>query len=180
MIQFENEIIKFLGLPSIPKRTWDGKSSFDKGVAVVSLYGDREAYAVAKFDADKDKTPRIVKTFGIERFIGVKQVFVVPNYMATEEDVKAMDLDDESKKKAEELLKEANEMENEGTQEEGNPMDKLPVWIFPEIESREQAEAWLRDYNYRNHIKKGKIPSTDENLKLRLFSIYTELQKKQK
>lgn len=78
MIQFEQEVIKALGLPSIPKKEWDGKSSFDKGVAVLNMRDEREAYGVCSFDAQTDKSPRIVKVFGIEPFASVGKVFVVP------------------------------------------------------------------------------------------------------
>lgn len=175
---FEKEVIQHLNLPSIPKREWDGKSSFSKGVALLSLRSEREAYAVASFDADVDKKPNIVKVFGIEPFVNIKKVFVVPAYMTTEEEIKDMDLDEQSKKKVQQVLGEAKEIENEGTKEE-NPMEKLPEWIFPEIENKEQAVAWLKNFQSRNK-QKGRIPTTDENIKLRLFSIYSELQNKQK
>lgn len=175
---FEKEVVKHLNLPSIPKKEWDGKSSFSKGVALISLRGEREAYAVASFDANVDKIPNIVKVFGIEPFVNIKKVFVVPAYMTTEEEIKDMDLDEQSKKKVQEVLDEAKEIENEGTKEE-NPMDGLPEWIFPEINSKQEAEAWLRNFQSRNK-QKGRIPTTEENIKLRLFSIYSEMQKKQK
>lgn len=178
MIQFEKETLDFLNLPSIPLKEWDGSTSFEKGVALISLRGEREAYAIASFDADVDKNPTIVKVFGIEPFVEIKKVFVVPTYMTTEEEVKDMDLDEQSKKKVQQVLDEAKEIENEGTNEE-NPMEKLPEWVFPEINSKEEAVAWLRDFQSRNK-QKGRIPTTDENIKLRLFSIYSELQKKQK
>lgn len=175
---FEKEVIQHLNLPSVPKKEWDGKSSFSKGVALLSLRGEREAYAVASFDADVDKKPNIVKVFGIEPFVNIKKVFVVPAYMTTEDEIKDMDLDEQSKKKVQQVLDEAKEIENEGTKDE-NPMVNLPEWIFPEIENREQATAWLRNFQSRNK-QKGRIPTTEENIKLRLFSIYSEMQKKQK
>lgn len=175
---FEKEVIKHLNLPSIPKKEWDGKTSFDKGVAVLKMRDEREAYGICSFDAQTDKSPRIVKVFGIEPFVGVDKVFVVPSYMTTEEEIKDMDLDEQSKKKVQQVLDEAKEIENEGTKEE-NPMANLPEWIFPEIENKEQAVAWLKNFQSRNK-QKGRIPTTDENIKLRLFSIYSELQKKQK
>lgn len=178
MIQFEKEVISYFNLPSIPKKEWDGKSSFEKGIALLKLKDEREAYAVAAFDADVDKKPNIVKVFGIEPFLNIKKVFVVPAYMTTEEEIKDMDLDEQSKKKVESVLKEAREIENEGTKDE-NPMANLPEWIFSEIHSKEEAVAWLRNFQSRNK-QKGRIPTTDENIKLRLFSIYSELQKKQK
>ena len=178
MIAFEKEVCAFLNIPSIPKKEWDSKSSFSKGVALLSLRGEREAYAVASFNADTDKKPNIVKVFGIEPFVGIKQIFVVPTYMTTEDEINDMDLDEQSKKKVKRVLDEAKEMENEGTKEE-NPMENMPEWIFPEIENKEQAVAWLRNFQSRNK-QKGRIPTTEENIKLRHFSIYSELQKKQK
>lgn len=179
MIQFEQEVIKALGLPSIPKKEWDGKSSFDKGVAVLKTRDEREAYGVCSFDAQTDKSPRIVKVFGIEPFASVGKVFVVPSYMTSEEEVKDMDLDEQSKKKVEQILSEANELENEGVKSDVPAMEELPEWIFDEIHSKKEAIAWLRNFQSRNK-QKGRIPTTDENIKLRLFSIYSELQKKQK
>ena len=179
MIQFEQEVLRYLDLPKIPIKKWDGESAFKKGVAVLSLRDGREVYGVCSFDPDNgDKKPNIVKVFGIEPFASVGDIFVVPAYMSTEEEIKDMDLDDESKKKAENILKEAREMENEGTNDE-NPMENLPEWIFPEINSKDEAVAWLRNFQSRNK-QKGRIPTTDENIKLRLYSIYTELHKKMK
>ena len=179
-IEFEKELLAYLNLPSIPLKEWkEGDMPFEKGVAVVEHYGERLAYAVCKFDPNNgDKQPRVVKTFGTEPFTKIVNVFVVPNYMSNIEDVKDMDLDEQSKKKAEQMLKEAHELETEGTKEE-NPMENLPEWIFSEIHSKDEAIAWLRNFQSRNK-QKGRIPTTDENIKLRLFSIYSELQKKQK
>ena len=179
-IEFEKELLAYLNLPSIPLKEWkEGDMPFEKGVAVIEYYGERLAYAVCKFDPNSGiKRPRVIKTFGTEPFIKIVKVFVVPNYMSNIEDVKDMDLDEQSKKKAEQMLKEAQELETEGTKEE-NPMENLPEWIFPEIENKEQAVAWLKNFQSRNK-QKGRIPTTEENIKLRLFSIYSELQKKQK
>lgn len=178
MVQFEKEVLEYLNIPSIPVKEHDGKSSFLKGVALLSLRGEREAYAVASFDSDTDKAPKITKVFGIEPFVSIKKIFVVPAYMTTEEEIKDMDLDEQSKKKVQQVLDEAKEVENEGIKEE-NPMDGLPEWIFKEIHSKDEAVAWLKNFQSRNK-QKGRIPTTDENIKLRLFSIYSELQKKQK
>lgn len=179
MIQFEKEVLEYLNIPSVPKKEFDGKSAFSKGVAVVETIGKQEAFAIASFNPDNgDKEPKIVKVFGIEPFRKINKIFIVPSYMNTKEEIKDMDLDEQSKKKVQQVLDEAKEMENEGTKDE-NPMENLPEWIFPEIENREQALAWLRRYNSVNKVK-GKLPQSDETIKLRLYSIYTELQKKQK
>jgi hypothetical protein len=48
----------------------------------------------------------------------------------------------------------------------------LPEWIFPEIQNIEQAMAYLREYNRMNGIRKGKIPTSEETIKMRLYNIY--------
>lgn len=172
MIQFEKEVIAYLGLPNIPKKEHDGKTPFDKGVAVVGLGDDREAYAACKFNPDEgDKEPRITKVFGIEPFRSIKQVLVVPNYMASIEDVKTMDLDAESKKKAEQLLNEANEIENEGVEDASS---KLPdnEYLYDFIHNDEEARAYIKAYNKRNGIKRGNIPSTHENIINKLTAMW--------
>lgn len=171
MIEFEKEVIAYLNLPSIPKKEWNQQDSFQDGVAVVNLSLGRQAYAVCTFDKETDKEPRIKKVFGIEPFTGIEKVFVVPSYM--DNNTTDVDLDAESKKRAEQLAAEAQELENEGTVDEAvKEADKLPEWIFPEIQNREQAIAYLREYNRMNGIKKGKIPTNEETIKMRLYNIY--------
>lgn len=171
MIEFEKEVINYLNLPSLPKRVWNGKDSFQDGVAVINLTLNRQAFAVCTFNKDEDKEPRIKKVFGVEPFIGIDKVFVVPAYM--DNDTTDVDLDAESKKRAEQLAAEAQELENEGTVDEAvKEADKLPEWIFPEIQNIEQAQAYLREYNRMNRIKKGKIPTNEETIKMRLYNIY--------
>ena len=171
MIEFEKEVINYLNLPSLPKRVWNGKDSFQDGVAVINLSLGRQAYAVCTFNKDEDKEPRIKKVFGVEPFNSIEKVFVVPAYM--DNDTTDVDLDAESKKRAEQLAAEAQELENEGTVDEAvKEADKLPEWIFPEIQNIEQAQAYLREYNRMNRIKKGKIPTNEETIKMRLYNIY--------
>lgn len=177
MIKFEKEIIEYLNLPSIPKKEWNQQDSFQDGVAIVSLSLGRQAYAVCTFDANTDREPRITKVFGIEPFVSIDKVFVVPAYMGN--DIAETDLDDESKKRAEQLAAEANELENKGTVDEALENAKtLPEWIFPEIQDREHAIAYLREYNRINGIRKGKIPSNDETIKMRLYNIYMSNKKR--
>lgn len=177
MIYYEKEVVGYLGIPSIPKKTWDGKSPFDKGVAVVKLKGGDEAYAVCTFNPDKHEQPQVTKVFNLEQFSGIDRIFVVPSYIVNEDEVEDMDLDDESKKKARSLLDEASVLENEGVEEKTVTMEDLPEWIFPEINNKEEAEAWLKRFNSKNKIR-SRIPKSVENLKLRLFAIYSELNKR--
>lgn len=171
MIEFEKEVIAYLNLPSIPRKEWNQIDSFQSGVAVVNMSLGRQAYAVCTFNKDEDKEPRIKKVFGIEPFTGIEKVFVVPSYM--DNDTTEVDLDAESKKRAEQLAAEAHELENEGTVDEAvQEADKLPEWIFDEIHNMSEAQAWLKQYNIRNGIRKGKIPTNEETIKMRLYNIY--------
>lgn len=171
MIEFEKEVIAYLNLPSIPRKEWNQIDSFQSGVAVVDMSLGRQAYAVCTFNKDEDKEPRIKKVFGIEPFTGIEKVFVVPSYM--DNDTTEVDLDAESKKRAEQLAAEAQELENNGVVDEAvQEADKLPEWIFPEIQNREQAMAYLREFNRINGIKKGKVPTNEETIKMRLYNIY--------
>lgn len=171
-ILYEKEICDYLNLPSLPAKEWDGKSPFNKGVAVVNMAYDEKAYAVASYDPQVDKEPRITKVFANGVFFDIVKVLIVPDYMET--DVTDADLDEESKRKAEELAHEAEEIENENVVDTKNE-DNLPEWIFDEIHSKEEAEAWLKAYNARNKIR-GKIPTNEETIKLRLLAIHAELK----
>lgn len=171
MVEYEKEVVAYLNLPCLPKKEWNQQDSFKDGVAVVSLSLGRLAYAVCTFDKETDKEPRIKKVFGIEPFTSIEKVFVVPSYM--DNDTSDADLDAESKKRAEQLAAEAKELENQGTVDEAiEDANKLPEWIFPEIHNIEEAQAYLREYNRINRIKKGKIPTNEETIKMRLYNIY--------
>lgn len=174
MIHFENEICEALRLPKIPKKKWDGKSSFKNCVAVVRTISGIEVYAVASYEADKDSEPRVVKVFSQEPFSGVGDIFIVPQYMDVE-DIKDADLDDESKKRAEELAKEAKEIEDEGVEEDAKEPEN-EYW-FDHVHSDEEAASYIAAYNKANKIK-GRVPKTHEGLVMRLSVIYAETNKK--
>ncbi len=173
MILFEKEICDYLSLPSIPIKEWDGKSSFKNGVAVTTINGGGNAYAVCTFDADKDKKVRIVKTFAQEPFYGVTSIFVVPSYMDL--NVEEADLDESSKEAAKRLAEEAAEL-TQNKKEEQSELSSLPEWVFPEIHNKEEAIAWMRQYNSANKIK-GRVPENEDTLKMRLINIYSQLKK---
>lgn len=176
MIQFEKEVLGYLNIPSVPLKKFDGKS-FKDGVAVVELISGSEAYAVATFDEENDKEPRIKKTFGLEPFIGIKKVFVVPSYMDTS-DIKNADLDNESKKAAERLAAEAAELENEGVEE---PKTELPEneYFYSHIHSDEEAAAFIHARNKQQKIK-GRVPKSHDALVARLGVLWAEDQKRSK
>ena len=173
MLQFEFEVCKYLNIPNVPKKEWDGKSSFKDGVAVTQLAHGYFAYAICTYDAEKDEKPYVKKSFSIEPFYNISKIFVVPSYMDT--DIENADLDEESKKAAAELVKEAEELTHN---EEDVKVPQNP-WCFDEIHNLEEARAWLANYNSKNKIK-GKLPKNEESVKLRLLAIYSEQKKKNK
>lgn len=172
----KNQIIKYLNIPDIPKKEWDGKKYFKNGVATIRLITNEIAYAVCCLDKESN-TPYIKKTFSGIPFVGIETIFVVPDYMALAEDVDEMDLDAESKKNAKYILEEAELIESGKDAEinDENELDSLPEWIFPEITNKDEAEAWIRQYNKNNHIK-GVVPKLEETIKLRLYNIYKQIK----
>lgn len=172
-VLFEKEVCDFLALPSIPRKLWDGKSSFEKGIAKVGIGFDRFAYAICKFDNNKDAKPRVVKVFSSDRFGDIVEIYVVPEYMNTE--LENADLDEDSKQKAKELLSEAKSLENENKETEFQEPEN--EWVFDEIHNKEEAMAWIKSYNKKNKIR-GMIPENEETIKMRLLAIRSELNKK--
>ena len=172
MISFEKEVCAFLNIPSIPKKEWNGRDSFKNGVAIVKVGSQSQAYAIASFDADKDKAPRVVATFSAEPFFGIEKVFTVPSYMDT--NVKDMDLDDASKKAAEDLKKEVEELENEGNKSG----IELPEneYCFDHIHNDEEAIAFIEAYNKENRIGRA-VPKKHDSIIARLAVIYAEKAK---
>lgn len=173
MISFKKEVCSYLNIPSLPKKEWDGKSSFKNAVATIKLGGSRLAYAVASYDEAKDDAPRVVKSFMTEPFYGIDKIFVVPSYMDT--DVDNMDLDEQSKKAAEDLKKEADELEKQGADENMEVPEN--EYCFDHIHNDEEAIAFIEAYNRENNIK-GAIPKKHESIIARLTVIYAESLKK--
>lgn len=178
MIRFEKEVLNYLSLPSVPLKEWDGKKHFEKGVAVVETIYGGEAYAVCKFD-EFDQEPSVVKVFGIEPFRKLLRVYIVPDYMTTTEEVKEMDLDEESAKNAERIVKEAEELSEDDDESKDDELTKPKnEYYFDHIHTDEEAEAYIRSYNKTNKIGKNNVPKTHEGLVLRLAAIYSELRKR--
>ena len=177
MILYEKEVLDYLNLPAIPKREWNGKDSFKVGVAIVDLQYGGQAYAVATFDAENNTRPRIKKVFGMDWFTEIATIYVVPSYM--DNNVEEMDLDQESKKKAQQILDEAKEIENEGVEVNDELSKPKNEYYFDAVHSDEEAKAFIQSYNSRNRIK-GRIPTTHEGLVMRLAVIYSEQNKKKK
>lgn len=177
MIEFEKEVVEYLGLPNIPKKEWDGYTPFDKGVAVVKLCSDTLAYAVCSYNPENgDNKVLVNKVFSIETFTDIVKVFVVPNYMTNISDIQDMDLDDESKSNAESMLSDAIRLENEGVVED-EYLSSDNEYYFDNISNDEEARAFIKAFNKRNKIK-GRIPKTHDGLLMRLSVIYSEQKNK--
>lgn len=176
---YEKEICEYCNIPSIPKKQWDGKSSFKQGCAVVELIGNTNAYAVCTFDSDVDKEPRIIKVFASVAIKSVGKIFPVPNYMDT--NIEESDLDEHSKEAAQNLIDEANKLAGEDNGEENGKTEIEPQnpWCFDEIHNMEEATAWLTQYNQSNGIR-GRIPTNVENMQLKLLALYNEIHPKGK
>lgn len=180
MVEYENEVCQYLGIPSIPKKKWDRESSFKRGVGIVDLIGGHQAYVVVTFDAEKDPDGycRIVKVFSLEQFalggFGLSEVFVVPDYMDT--DVENMDLDEKSKEAAKTLVNEALDLENSDTAASKVTLPENEYY-FDNIHDDEEAQAFIKSYNTSNRIR-GKVPTTHEAIVMRLSVIYSEINNK--
>ena len=176
MIEREKEIISYLSLPSIPKKEWDGQSSFKRGIAVTSLISGNEAYAVASFDSERDVEPRVVKVFTLEPYTDVRIVAVVPDYMNVD-GVGSWDLSPESKKAAEELINEAHELEVKDVQEERPDMPQ-DEYVYPHIHSDEEAKAFIKSWNAQHGARRARIPKTHEDIITKLTAMWLNDNKK--
>lgn len=176
-ILYEKEVCSFLDLPSIPKKIHDGESGFTKGVAVVKLLSGLEAYAVATFDPEKNEKPIITKVFSGEQFTEITRIYVVPDYMNVD-DIKNADLDTESKKKAEEIINEAKEIEDDGAEVTPLTNNDNP-YFFDFIHNDDEAVAFIESWNKKNKIH-GNIPKKHETILMRLAVIYSESNKMDK
>ena len=171
-VLYEKEVCESIMIPNIPKKEWNGKDSFKYGVAIIStIVGN--AYALATYDKDVDEKPRIIKVFDSTPFTEILAIYVVPTYM--DNDVKDWDVDEQSKKAAEQIIEEAKEMEVESTD---SLEMKVPEneYFFDNITNDEEAMAFIKSYN-RQHKINGRIPATHESLVLRLGVIWGEQNK---
>ena len=177
VIKFEKEVVSYLGLPSLPTRKWDGKSSFKRGIAVVELMSGDKGYAVSTFDAESDTKPRITKVFTAEQFFDEYEeetILVVPEYMNTE-GVDTWDIPEESKKAAESLIQEGNDLIGDN----GEMQVVLPdnEYSYDFIRSDEEAIAFFKS---RKKGKRGSVPTTHEAIVAKLAAMYATEQNKKK
>lgn len=176
-IQYEKEICKYLNIPSIPKREWDGEKSFLQGCAVVNHMDGRQSYAVVTYDKETDVKPRIKKVFTLEQYFNVERIFVVPSYMDT--NVDDMDLDEESKKSAKWLIEEAKEMMVNGDDSDFSQTEN--EYFFDNISNDDEARAFIKAYRKKSGKKKiTRMPKKHDEIVVMLSVIYNEINKKNK
>ena len=161
---YEEEILKYLNIPSIPKVKWDGKV-FKNAVGVIDVKGGRQAYAVFGF-SESANTAYVKKVFGEEPILGIGDIFPVPDYMDID-GIEKWDLNEESKSAATALVEEAIELENEKQEEQ----EITNEWYFDEIHNIEEARAWVANYRKKKRMR-GKPIKDEESLKNFLYVLY--------
>lgn len=169
MIRNENEVCKHLAIPSIPKKEWDGKSHFKRGVGIVEMDDGNESCVVVRF-MDDDKEPCVIKTFDTFPFVRLKSVFVIPQYMV-QPDYDNMNLEPQSVEKMKLLEQEAQELEQEDLSEDVEK--KEHEYYFSHIHNDDEAKAYIKAYNKQNKIN-AKTPKSHQDILMRLSVIWME------
>lgn len=172
IIEFEKEVCKYLNIPSIPKKEWDGQKKFTTGVGVLTHIDGSQSYAAVKYDLETGKA-KVKKTFlNNIPWTELTKVYVIPQYMENV-DLDESDLDAESKQSMKLLMQEAKELETEKQEEK----IEMPTheYYFKNINNDEEARAFIIAYNKRKKIK-GRIPKDHQGLLMRLSVIWTEEQ----
>ena len=177
MIKYEQEVINLLGIPNVPKKEWDGLTSFKKGVAILEMQHGDECYAIASYDDSKETKPRVVKVFDNEPFVNIKNIFVVPEYMTTIEEIEDFDVDEKSKETALNVLKEAKSAERNDDGDDEFMMNTKNEYFFDFITNDDEAKAFIASYNTKNKIK-GRVPTTHDGIITRLSVIFHDGAKK--
>jgi len=173
-IKNEKEICEYLKIPSIPKKKWDGKTNYDKGVSIAETTTGEKMYLVTSYK-ETDTRQKVLKVFSVMRFIRILETYVVPDYMSDISDIDDMDLDEKSKENAERLLVEAEIMENDFANEEDEKVKN--EYYFDFITNDEEAKAFIAAYNEKNKIE-GRIPKEHNAIVMRLAVIYKDSQNK--
>jgi hypothetical protein len=92
-------------------------------------------------------------------------------------DIENADLDEQSKKAAERLAQETEELAETSENEEKVEMPENE-YFFDHIHNDEEAIAFITAYNRDNNIR-GAVPSKHETLVMRLGVIFNDMKKKQ-
>lgn len=161
--KFKKEVLKELNSP-MPKKKWDGKTPFDKGIAVIERVTGEKTHALC---ACKDgEHVNIIKDFTYIPFKKILEVYPSLPYM--EDDMNNMDIEDEDSKEAMEgLLKEKEDIVNDNKE----PEDMGGEWGFDFIHDKEEALAFLKE-----KTPKGRLPQQEEVIKAKLKAMYHDQQ----
>lgn len=173
-INYKEKLLDFLKIPAIPKKEWDKRSYFNKGVAIIeSIVGSR-SYAVCCYSESSER-PYITKVFDTEPFKCILSIYPVPDYM--DNDVDKFDLDENSLDAIADLLEE-RDIEI-GADAKDDDSDEDNEWVYPFIHSREEAIAYLRSQG-GNNAKGLHLIKSDETIKMRLLINKEEQNRKVK
>lgn len=173
MLDSKKLVCKSLGIPDIPKKKWDGESSFDKAVCSLECIDMSICYGICSYDKEVDDTVKINQVFFSYPFVKIVDIFPLPSYM--DDNIDEMEFDDEESHNAiSQLLDEKAEIINQGL--EAEPIEEYE-WGFPFIANKEQAIAYMKELN-KNDKKKGAVPTKDEVLKAALRVRYNMDKKK--
>lgn len=160
ILDTKKEVCKTLGIPDIPKKKWDGESSFDKAACTIECIDGSTHYGICSYNKDTDSNIKITNVFNTIPFVKVIDVYPLPLYMDDNVDEMEFD-DDESYNYVNQLLEEKEEIINKGV--EPSPIEEFE-WGYPFIANKEQAMAYMKEL-YKKDKKKGAIPTKDEVLK---------------
>lgn len=179
MIQFEKEAIQYLRLPSMPKKKWDGKQSFRRGIAVLNLVNDEQGYAIASFDSETQSEPQIIKVFSLQMYTSVDMdnIYIVPEYMDTKS-IDEWDVDEASKRAAQAIVEEGNAMIGEGDMEKTEVPEN--EYFFDFIHNDEEAIGFLKAQMKKRGKAKSKVPTTHDDIVTLLASLWMESNSKEK
>jgi hypothetical protein len=159
------ECLIYLQIPSLPKKEWDGESEFNKGIGLVERISKKQDYVICRYIPEKDMCVRVIKDFSGEPFLKVLECYPMPDYADVEID--SMQLDEQSKAAMEMLIEERNEKISEDVQDED---EKLPDWIFPFINNKEEAVAYLKSQG----VKVPAALKSEDKIKAKLYVLYQD------
>lgn len=162
------DCLKALTLPSLPKKEWDGESPFTKAVCMIERISGHLSYVIGKY-IEETKQVKIIQDFEMGTIKTILRVYPVPDYL--DSNVDNMDFEDEDSREAmEELLSQSEEQ----VMEDVEPEEKLSEWVFPHINNKEEAIAYLRRYK----VQSAHLLKDPDAIKAKLFILWEDQKKK--
>lgn len=162
------ECLKELSLPALPNKKWDGQTPFTKGICFIERISGHQSYAICKFNEQTQRAD-VVQDFTTGTIKNIVDIYPVPDYLDTNLD--QMDFEDEESRIAmEELILESEDK----VMEDIDPEQKLSQWVFPHINTKEEAIAYLRKYK----VKGSQALSNTDSIKAKLYVLWEDQNKK--